>query len=110
MMSPHYKNRWLMFTMMMYVMTFQQILQKCYLVTLSFLVQQTMNYPSPYLNHIMATKMLHHMNKTLLLMPTPRISHTNGKHKKKCSFIVLKTSSPAKKSFTCAWSCNSNLF
>lgn len=96
MMSPHHKSRLLMFTLMMYVMTFQQISQKCYLVTPSFLVQQTINYSFPYLNHIMATKMLHHMNKTLHVKATPRISQTNGKHKKKCSFIALKTSSPAK--------------
>lgn len=101
MMSSHHKNRLLMFTLTMYIMTFQQISQKCYSVTPSFLVQQTINYSPPYLNHIMANKMLHHMNKTLLVKPTPRISQTNGKHKMKCSFSALKTSSPAKKLYLC---------
>jgi hypothetical protein len=85
----------------MYIMTFWHISQKFYLVTPSFLVQQTINYPSPNPNHIMATKMLHHTKKTLLVKPTPRISQTNGKHKKKCSSIGLKTSSQAKKLYLC---------
>jgi hypothetical protein len=49
----------------------------------------------------MATKMLHHTKKTLLVKPTPRISQTKGKHKKKYSTIGLKTSSPAKKLYRC---------
>lgn len=99
--SPHHKNRLLMFTLTMYIMTFQQISQKCYPVTPSFLVQQTINYSPPHLNHIMANKRLHHMNKTLLVKLTPRISRTNGQHKKKCSFSALKTSSPVKKLYLC---------
>jgi len=75
-------------------MTFRQISQKFYLVIPSFLVQKTINYPSPFLNHIMATKMRRHTKKTLLVKPTPQISQTNGKHKKKRSSISLKTSSP----------------